>query len=203
MDEYTAMVLVKGLAPIEARKLDAPAFVHPPRTRPVRRAAVAVAALTVGVFGLWWQWPQTPSSTHATLALTPMPSAPDALTSDPREEAPTLPPGKGKGRLLFNPESVVRRQARGWALWSVEHGTGFVMPGIAWVPAGRFATHEACEADRAQRIQQMAAQLASQFQARSGVSMTEHGWKQHVGGLMGHATVRETVLLCAPFVEAS
>jgi hypothetical protein len=49
----------------------------------------------------------------------------------------------------------------------------------------------------------MAASLASQFQARSGVSMTETGWKQHFGAPLGHATVRETILLCSPFSDES
>jgi hypothetical protein len=74
---------------------------------------------------------------------------------------------------------------------------------FAWAPAGRFASLEACETNPAERIAAMAAGLAKQFQARSGVTMTETGWRQDLGTLMGQTTVRETLLLCAPFAEAS
>src|SRR5918996_5786226 len=72
----------------------APAFVPAPRTCPARRAAVAAAALVLGLFGLWWQWPRAPTQPppHATLSLTPIPSSP---------EAPAQAPGRGKGQLVF------------------------------------------------------------------------------------------------------
>jgi hypothetical protein len=47
----------------------------------------------------------------------------------------------------------------------------------------------------------MAASLAKQFQARSGVTMTDTGWKVDLGTMLGKRTERQTILICAPWVS--
>jgi hypothetical protein len=91
----------------------------------------------------------------------------------------------------------------GWGLWEVVHGSGWGMTGFPWQASARFDTQSACETAKAQRIQQMAGMLAGQFQAGSGVTMTDSGWRQDLGGQGKFRMTKETVFVCAHMASES
>jgi hypothetical protein len=127
--------------------------------------------------------------------MTPQPTTPETTAQAA---------ARGKGQLVL--KGFVAKQVGAhpaWALVSIQHGSGIAMTGVPWAPSVTFATFDACEAHRAQRIQGMAGSLANQFQARSGVTMTETGWKEDFGTVLGMRSERQTVLICAPWVGDS
>jgi type IV secretory pathway TraG/TraD family ATPase VirD4 len=198
MDEHTAMVLVKGLAPIEARKLDAPEPVtltnvsH--RYRKPIAAGIAAALLFATSYGIW-KVQHTPTPPPVALSLTPMPTTPQ----------PEAPPAKA---IPFRPFPLPQvKEGKGWALWSYELGAfGGVAP---YAPVRHHASIEACEADKRSRIEQMGSYLATVMAAHPAqVTMTDHGWTQGHDqpmpkGLGTWGTARETLLLCAVWTPDS
>jgi type IV secretory pathway TraG/TraD family ATPase VirD4 len=214
LDEQVALVLVKGCAPIKARKLGSspePAHVRIMTTRQL--VGVNAALIVVGLALGWWWLRPTPTPPVASLPQV------SAIVPQTPSDAPT--PGQGQGTRLFTPpteprpgagrqptprEWLSRTPHPGWQLAVWQQGTGWAMSGFGYslfgmpgVSGERFPTYEACERRKAEQLRLMTETLATQFQANTGVSMTDHGWREDMPVMtFAQRTTRTTTLVCAP-----
>jgi hypothetical protein len=109
--------------------------------------------------------------------------APIPLSLTPIAPTPDTPAPAAKSMTQRLQARQYQTGHPGWGLWTVEHGTGFIMSVFPWRPSATFTTLDACEGQKRQHIQQMAARLATQFQARAGgPTMTETGWREGATG---------------------
>jgi type IV secretion system protein VirD4 len=183
LDESAAVVLVKGLAPILGRKLGTPApetvDLASPRLRKV--AMLAGACILVASAGTWALWPtKTPALRLMPEAGgTPAPHQAGGMTADQTSQPP-----EDRLTLGWGDRMMIREPLR-WGLYKETSGSAGVMADLRkeWI-GGSFATAEACEAARQQRLAAIHQMIARQAPGQVHMERIEGGYVHRLGPKM-------------------